>query len=99
MTKHRAIANASRHDALLSTHGHPSSPRSRSQTAFHDKLNDAAGSDSSIEIFEGNLFAENSVKGTNLKETKPYASWSSSLPRFEMLYAQNPSILSGAAQA
>ncbi|KAJ8587128.1 ribonuclease H-like protein [Rhizopogon salebrosus TDB-379] len=71
MTKHRAIANASRHDALLSTHGHPSSPRSRSQTAFHDKLNDAAGSDSSIEIFEGNLFAENSVKGTNLKETKP----------------------------
>jgi hypothetical protein len=74
MTKHRAIANASGHNALLSTHGQPSSPRSRSQTVFHDKLNDAAGSDSSIEIFEGNLFAEKSLKGANLKGTKPYAS-------------------------
>jgi hypothetical protein len=52
---------------------HTSWPRN----AFGD-LNDAVDSDSSIEIFEGNLFAQKILKGTkNLseKQPKPYASY------------------------
>jgi hypothetical protein len=51
------------------------------------KLNDASDSDSSIEIFEGNLFAE---KGQNetVKRSKPCVSLGSvPYPRFEMLRA------------
>jgi len=56
------------------------------QKAF-GKLNDASDSDSSIEIFDGNLFAE---KGQNetVKRSKPYAPpGSAPYPRFVMLRA------------
>lgn len=76
-TKHRAIAkmNISRHGALLThrssnaaANGHPSRLREAVE-----KPNSAAESDSSIEIIEGNLFAEKGAK-ESVKKSKSYAS-------------------------